>query len=148
MSDRRRRFKESEVIDVLLLQGATIPCYRCPKPILSGKDCQREHLHEKGLGGACTVDNARYSHIDCHKTVTFGTPATTVGSSVHKVAKAKRMEKKRTEDLPADTHMLLPKTARQLRKGGGAAIKSQGFQTNRNGPFKQPMRGPPVRRNT
>lgn len=82
-----------EVIDVLLRQGATVPCFRCGQPVTTGKDAEREHFLEKALGGDDSADNARISHVDCHAIVTRGNGATTAGSSVAKAAKDKRIAK-------------------------------------------------------
>ena len=82
-----------EVIDVLLRQGATVPCFRCGQPVTTGKDAEREHFLEKALGGDDSAENARISHADCHAIVTRGTGATTAGSSVAKAAKDKRIAK-------------------------------------------------------
>lgn len=148
MSDRRRRYREWETLDVLIIQGVVIPCYRCGKPILSGKNAQREHLHELALGGREAPENCRYSHVDCHAIVTDGPPATSAGSSKQRIAKTRRLEKQRTGDGNA-VRAVLGSTFRALndsRPKPTNTIKSRGFQTNKDGPFKQTMRGRIVRR--
>jgi hypothetical protein len=90
----RRRFREIEVIDTLLIQGVTIPCYRCgvafTREDVKAKNIQKEHLHELTLGGPDIPDNCRFSHTaaPCHHTITNGTKATSAGSSKHRAAKA------------------------------------------------------------
>lgn len=87
----RRRLSEREVIAVLLQQGAVIRCPRCKELLISAGDIEREHFHELALGGRDEVANCFYSHGACHAVVTNGTPATTAGSSKHKIAKTARM---------------------------------------------------------
>lgn len=96
----RKRFTEQQVIETLWIQGVSITCFRCGgiiQPVLLGAEksyyfpLQREHIHEIELGGPDTPANCRYSHIECHSIVTNGTPATSAGSSKHRIAKAKRI---------------------------------------------------------
>ena len=89
----RKRATERQVIEVLIVQGAVVPCYRCRVAFQTGDVIEREHLHELALGGSDTPDNWRYSHKTCHDEVTNGTKATTAGSSKHKIAKANRLAK-------------------------------------------------------
>lgn len=109
MGIRRRQFRETEVLECLLLQGAIIPCYRCrvtlTLPDVKGKNVQKEHLHELALDGPDEPDNCRFSHSDCHAVITNGTGATTAGSSKNRVAKAtqpKRIEKFQVIKTPLD----------------------------------------------
>ncbi|MGH6792787.1 MAG: hypothetical protein ACRECF_08620 [Methyloceanibacter sp.] len=117
MSDRRRRYKESEVIDVLIVQGIVIPCYRCGEPITSGKGAQREHLLELALGGKEETANCRYSHATCHAVVTDGARATSAGSSKHRIAKSRRMQKANSEHEAAMAAKAagLPKPAKKRK---------------------------------
>lgn len=102
MARRDRQFKEKEVLLVIVRQGGTIPCGCCGEPIteadiLTG-NVEKEHIHERGLGGPDEPHNCRYSHAarPCHATVTHGSPATWAGSSRHKIKKAtdpERIEK-------------------------------------------------------
>lgn len=108
-----------QVIGVLLGQGATIPCFRCKEPILFADDAEREHLHEKALGGSDGPENARFSHSGCHAQITHGTGATFAGSSRHKVAKttATRTDKFIVTKKPLDE-------PREPRRGfGGRLVK-------------------------
>lgn len=97
----RKRFSEQQVIETMWHQGVVIVCYRCRgvvQPVVLGAEgsyyfpVQREHLHEIALGGPDIPANCRYSHIECHKIVTDGSPASSVGSSKHRIAKVKRIQ--------------------------------------------------------
>lgn len=108
----RKRFTDRQVLETLLHQGVVILCHRCDVPFSLEKDedveaggfmiasqpnphwvgrVQREHLHEHGLDGPDTPANCRYSCEASHKVVTFGTKATTAGSSKARMAKADRI---------------------------------------------------------
>ena len=91
----RRRFTERQALECAILQGAVIPCYRCKVPftVETVRKCQREHPHEVALNGPDTVEACAYSHDGCHHVETFGTGATTAGSSIGRIAKAKRIER-------------------------------------------------------
>jgi len=99
---KRKRFSEREVIETLWHQGVVVKCYRCGKalhPFAQDPEMppleaiEREHLHEVELGGEDKPHNCRYSHKACHAKVTNGTPATSAGSSKHRIAKCKRLAK-------------------------------------------------------
>jgi len=97
---KRRRFAEWQVVAVLLHQGIKIPCFRCKAPLqmpTGPNQVQREHIHELALGGPDIPANCRFSHYDCHRVITNGTPATSAGSSKHRIAKTKRIIKKAAE---------------------------------------------------
>lgn len=93
-----RRLTHREWVSILLAQGSTILCFRCREPITHADDCEREHLHERALEGGDEAQNARISHSGCHDSITFGNKATTAGSSVQRIAKAKRIAKARALD--------------------------------------------------
>lgn len=99
MSRKTRQLRELEVVEVLLDQGAVIPCYRCNIDFtmadLKAGNIENEHLHEHGLGGVDDPHNRAFSHKDpCHNLVTHGNGATFAGSSRHKI---KKTEPERTE---------------------------------------------------
>lgn len=101
----RRRFSEREVIATLIHQGFALRCFRCGELFSHADKIEREHLHELKLGGADDPSNCRYSHKDCHAVVTNGAPATTAGSSRHRIAKAfepTRIEKFAVKKKPLD----------------------------------------------
>ena len=87
----RRRFSEREVVETLIQQGAKIRCPRCGQLILLGEPFEREHFHELALGGKDEISNCFFSHKSCHNFVTNGGPATSAGSSKHRIAKTKRI---------------------------------------------------------
>ncbi len=60
-----------------------------------GHKIEREHFHELALGGLDEISNMFFSHKRCHDIITRGSGATTAGSSVGRIAKAKRLEAKR-----------------------------------------------------
>lgn len=89
-----RQLRELEVIEVLIGQGAVIPCFRCRLAFtledVKAGNVENEHLHEKKLGGPDEPGNRRFSHAakPCHATVTHGNGATFAGSSRHRIKKA------------------------------------------------------------
>lgn len=98
MIKHRRSLRELEVLDeIVSFHGVVVPCWRCKKPLttedIRSKNVQNEHLHEHALGGADDPHNRRFSHVACHKAETFGTGSTTAGSSIGRIAKAKRIER-------------------------------------------------------
>lgn len=102
----RRRFSEKDVIRTLLHQGVKIFDFRTGEPItLENVDqIEREHIHELALGGADDPINCRYSLSANHNIATNGTPATTAGSSKHRIAKTHgtRAEKFAVTKKPLD----------------------------------------------
>ncbi len=125
----RKRFNEREVIETLAWQGVVIPCFRCKEPLCyigtyrltgdepvmiwpKGDGIQREHLHELGLARdevhrrqLDVPGNCRFSHESCHAVITNGTPATSAGSSKHRIAKTRgtRAEKFAVQKLSIDS---------------------------------------------
>lgn len=94
----RRRFRESEVIETLLRQGAVILCYRTKERFTLAHamkgEIQREHVTTLALGGADMPSNCAYSFKEAHARQTFGTKATAANGDIHKIAKAKRCAEK------------------------------------------------------
>lgn len=94
----RRKFRDWEVIACLIFQGVEIRCYRTGELITMDNvhRLQKEHLVELGLieeGKRHLFDvpgYCRYSLDTAHAIVTNGTPATSAGSSKHRIAKMKR----------------------------------------------------------
>jgi hypothetical protein len=125
---KRRRYKEWEVIAVLLNQGVKISCPACRRPITDPKNVQREHLHQLGLDGQEVIENCQYWHkTPCSHEKTHGTKATSAGSDAHARAKVRR--------LSGQTK------GRPKRKWPSSKIPSRPFPE-----VKRPMRGSPVRR--
>jgi hypothetical protein len=94
-SGKRKFVSEVTAIRVAILQGGRVPCYRCKEPLSATGIINREHIVPMALGGADDISNYAYSHGECHRVVTFGTKATVAGGDIHKIAKAKRLEKAR-----------------------------------------------------
>lgn len=131
-----------QVIAVLILQGATIPCYRCGEPILRSEDCQREHLHEKALGGSDAIANARFSHAACHAIITDGPPQCSAGSSKNRIAKAKRIAR--------EEKMIVHKYGRTVKAWSTppwpTRWPSRPMPGSRDSGWKQPFKGKAERR--
>ena len=66
-------------------------CAVCFNPIRPGDEIDWDHGVPDGLGGAHDYRNIRPLHRACHRKKTFGTKATTAGSDIHMIAKAKRI---------------------------------------------------------
>lgn len=92
---KRKFVSEVTAIRVAILQGGTVPCYRCKEPLTATGIINREHIVPLALGGADEIENYAYSHGECHRIVTFGTKATVADGDIHKIAKAKRLAKAR-----------------------------------------------------
>lgn len=105
MPTKRRTLSQQAVIEVLIRQGAKIPCYRCKK-LFTLDDIghiEREHINELAISGDDSLENMGYSHEDCHSVETYGTGATTAGTSIGKAAKIRRI----TRTGKFDVHKLL-----------------------------------------
>ena len=83
--------REQGILASLIAQGAIIPCFRCRIAFTPADKVEKEHLHERALGGPDVPGNWRWSHKECHAIVTNGTKATSAGSSKHRIAKAGRI---------------------------------------------------------
>lgn len=93
---KRRPLSQSNFVRMLLRQGAVIPCGKCRLAITDHKNIEREHLNELAISGDDSVENQQLWHKHpCSHEKTNGRPATTLGSSKHIIAKAKRMERRR-----------------------------------------------------
>jgi hypothetical protein len=89
----RRALSQENFVRMLLAQGAVIPCGCCKKPITDAKNIRREHLNEYKISDDDSVGNQQLWHAyPCSHKKTNGTKATTLGSSKHIIAKAKRLE--------------------------------------------------------
>ncbi len=66
-------------------------CAKCPSPINAGTIFHIDHVTALALGGEDTTENKQLLCVPCHKTKTFGTKATTLGSDIHAIAKSKRL---------------------------------------------------------
>lgn len=131
---QRRKFRDWEVIACLIFQGVDVRCYRTGEKITMENVhlLQKEHLVELGLiepekrfmfdvPGYC-----RYSLAAAHAVITDGSPATSAGSSKHRIAKMKRCAKE------TDLHKAVmageaTRTASRLRSRGFDKTKSRRF---------------------
>lgn len=152
MTRPRRQFREIEVLETLIVhQGVAIPCFRCGVAFTADDvkrgNIEKEHLHERGLDGPDEPFNCRYSHKSepCHHTVTNGPPATSAGSSKHRIAKAKR--------LATETAMHRAVMAGDLTRTKASALGGRGFVKahrpmpgSRNSPWRRPFNGRVERR--
>lgn len=118
----RKALSQRAVIEVLIRQGAVIPCFRC-RVALKLEDVatvEREHKHPIALDGPDTVDNMAYSHggggMSCHSVQTNGTKATSAGGDKHKIAKAKRLEKARLAVVVPGYDLVEAEGAPRLRR--------------------------------
>lgn len=102
----RRQPRPLDIIESLLHQGVRIECFRTKARVTLAnfRDLEREHLCELGLyktpeekAAHDTPEYWRWSFSEAHARITNGSKATSAGSSKHRVAKAKRMEKARLE---------------------------------------------------
>lgn len=123
---RGRQLRELEVVEVLIAQGAAIPCHRCGVPFtledIHAGNIENEHMHEKELGGSDDPFNRRFSHKakPCHALVTHGNGATFAGSSRHKIAKAndpERIEKFKVRKRALDADIVSTPSGRCRRCG-------------------------------
>lgn len=124
----RKRFTERQALEVAILQGGIVPCYRCKIAFTVDtiRTAEREHVHEVILGGPDTVANCAYSCRDCHSVVTNGNGATSAGSSKHKAAKirVKHTAKFVVNKLPTGTRTAKPPAR---------AMRSRKFPTQQRG---------------
>lgn len=82
-------------VSVAIEQAMTIPCPICWFPLTANDDRVLEHMVPHRLGGSSEVENLRWVHKACAAKKTNGTKATSAGGDLHKIAKAKRLEKAR-----------------------------------------------------
>lgn len=90
----RRRLVLTDRLRVLVRQAT---CPRCGGKLGALEGLEWDHIVPLALGGADEPDNFQAIHKDCHAAKTRGRPATTAGSDIHAIAKAKRILKKQAE---------------------------------------------------
>jgi hypothetical protein len=94
MAQKRKPLSQRDFVAMLLAQGAVIPCgySKCRQPITDPDNICREHLNELEISGDDSVGNQQLWHKHpCSHVKTNGGPNTTLGSSKHIIAKARRM---------------------------------------------------------
>lgn len=72
-----------------------IPCPLCGTGIASFEARVLEHMVPHELGGSSDEDNLRWVHTECAKLKTNGNGVTSADGDLHKIAKAKRLERAR-----------------------------------------------------
>lgn len=88
-----------------------IPCAICNHPIFWDEEIDWDHVHPIALGGEHSHANLRPLHANCHQKKTSGSKATSAGSDIHMIAKAKRI-------------------ASGGKKRRGPKLRSKGFDKN------------------
>lgn len=146
MARKTTTYKDAIEIIIRQLDGKGlpgVPCFRCKVPFTiedvrskpsAPNAIQKEHIHERGLGGQDIPENCRFSHKSCHDIITNGTKATKKDSSKFRIAKTKRKEKQRLEEealTPAQR--LLRKAERDAKHLAKPKqkIQNRGFQKGR-----------------
>jgi hypothetical protein len=91
---KRKPLSQRNFVAMLLAQGALIPCGKCKALIEDPDNIEREHLNELEISDDDSVGNQQLWHKrPCSHVKTNGGPATTLGSSKHVIAKARRLER-------------------------------------------------------
>lgn len=106
------------LVTVAILQAGSIRCVLCNKPLTADMARVLEHLTPVAFGGGNTIDNLRWVHRPCADRKTNGNAATCADGDIHKIGKAKRLEKARA------VHAAV--LAGDYKREPGA-IKSRGF---------------------
>lgn len=78
-----------------LLYHNDIECPLCGVFLKSTDEIQWDHRHPVALGGEHDCTNIEACHVACHRKKTFGAGATTAGSDIGNISKARRLEKRR-----------------------------------------------------
>lgn len=78
-------------------QFGYIMCPICHIILYPNKPRILEHMVPHELGGKSDESNLRYVHAECARKKTNGKPATAADGDLHKIAKAKRLERARAE---------------------------------------------------
>lgn len=102
-------------------------CILCGHKISAKEAYHIDHYKPLAMGGTNEISNLYPVHIKCHALKTNGKNHTSLNSDKHTIAKHKRL-------------------TGQTKTGPKAKIRSQGFQTNRNSPYKKKMDGSLERR--
>lgn len=84
----RRKITTLDKLKIIVAQ-ATCPLCGGRLGELAGLDF--DHAVPLALGGPDEIGNLRAVHRECHKAKTSGRPATTAGSDIHTIARAKRL---------------------------------------------------------
>ena len=127
--NKRRPVPPHLLVTVAIIQaGNGIKCPLCGLRITHEHKRILEHLTPVAFGGGNTVDNLRFVHAACAAKKTNGNAATCANGDLHKIAKAKRLDRAR------EAHRAVLAGERQREPG---KIKSRGFPK-----VHRPMRRP------
>ena len=103
-------------------QHGCIVCPICHTFLVATEPRVLEHMVPHELGGASNESNLRWVHEDCAKTKTNGRKPTVADGDIHKIAKAKRLQRAH------EAHEAVVLGAAEKPPG---TIKSRGFQGSR-----------------
>ena len=121
---KRPHISAKTMVNVAINQALaeSIYCPLCDDLLAAMDDRILEHLVPHELGGSSEADNLRWVHKECAAKKTNGSKATSASGDIHKIAKAKRLEKAR------EAHKAILSGERTKPPG---TIKSRGFQGSR-----------------
>lgn len=94
----RRRLSMKDKLEILIRQAV---CPLCNERLGKLDGIDFDHIHPLALGGSDDdLTNFQAVHRDtCHRIKTSGTKATSAGSDIHMIAKAKRLARKNADFL-------------------------------------------------
>ena len=123
------------MVNVAISQGerGEVRCPICRTGLAAMDDRILEHMVPHELGGSSDETNLRWVHKECAKTKTNGNKATVAGGDIHKIAKAKRLQR---------AHEAHEAVVLGTAENPPGTIKSRGFQGSRK------FNGTPVWRDT
>lgn len=104
---KRQAVTDRMKIDSLVHWGKIV-CTNCCIRFNKLSEVEWDHIHPLALGGAHDAPNIVPLCKPCHKLKTFGTKATSCGSDIHEIAKAKRLANPKPSRHP------MPKTHRKI----------------------------------
>ena len=120
---KRPHISTATKVNVAIEQaGGWIRCALCSGPLRPSEPRILEHLVPHELDGSSEAENLRWVHRECAGKKTNGSRATSAGGDIHKIAKAKRLEKARA------AHEAIVSGAAEKPPG---KIKSRPFQGSR-----------------
>jgi len=112
------------MVNVAISQAehGAIRCPICHTELAAMDDRILEHMVPHELGGASDETNLRWVHKECAAKKTNGSKATVAGGDIHKIAKAKRLQRAH------EAHEAVVLGTAERPPG---TIKSRGFQGSR-----------------
>ena len=100
----------------------TARCGKCGEVLGTWENIQFDHNTPDAMGGDNSLENCVPLCLACHALKTNGPPHTSAGSDKNIIAKHDRLTGK-------------------TKQGPKKQIQNRGFQTNKQGPFKQKLDG-------